>query len=86
MSKNTAESFIKVLVGSKIPPFAAAVSLGIVAGVSKRLRRDNAPSEFIEQSKSVYYDFFVKEIIESKVRIPNYVMVASSVYIADAIG
>ena len=78
MSKNTVESFIKVLVGSKIPPFAAAVSLGMVAGVCKRLRRDNAPSEFIEQSKRVYYDFFVKEIIGSKVRIPNYVMVPSS--------
>jgi hypothetical protein len=78
LSKVTVESFIKILVGSKIPPFAAAVSLGVVAGVCKRLRHNNVPSEFIEQSKGVYYDFFVKEIIGSKVRIPSYVMVCLS--------
>jgi hypothetical protein len=81
LSTVTLESFIKVLVGPKIPPFAAALSLGVVAGVCKRLRHDNGPSEFIEQSKGVYYDFFIKEIIGSKVRIPSYVMVSlSNVY------
>lgn len=71
---NTVESVIKVLFGSKIPPFAAAVSLGIVSGVCKRLRNDTSRN-VIEMSKTAFYDFFVKEIVGSRVRIPEYVMV-----------
>ena len=70
------QSFIKILTGSKIPPFAAAVGLGVVAGVCRRLR-DPSPTKVIESSKSMYYDFFIKEIVGSKARIPDYVLVSA---------
>jgi hypothetical protein len=68
------ESFIKILIGAKIPSFAAAIALGVVAGVCRRLRDPN-PGRVIESSKSEYYDFFIKEIIGSKSRLPDYVLV-----------
>jgi hypothetical protein len=74
LNGNAVESVIKALVGSKISPFAVAVSLGVVSGVCKRLRSET-PRKVIEMSKAVFYDFFVKEIVGSKVRIPGYVMV-----------
>ena len=33
LGENTVESFIRILLGSKLAPFAAGISLGIVAGV-----------------------------------------------------
>lgn len=75
LNVNAVENFIRILVGSKkVAPFAAATSLGVVAGVCKRLRNE-ALNGVIESSKMAYYDFFIKEIIGSKVRIPSYVMV-----------
>ena len=74
---NTVESFIRILVESSISPFAAATSLGVVAGVCKRLRNDT-PREVINSSKSAYHEFFIKKIIGSRVRIPRYVMVCIS--------
>jgi hypothetical protein len=73
-NSNAVENFIRILVGSKISPFAAATLLGIVAGVCKRLRNDT-PRGVIESSKNTYYDFFIKEIIGSRIRMPSYVMV-----------
>ena len=68
------ESFIRVLTGSKVPPFSAAIGLGVVAGVCRRLR-DPSLSRVIESSMSTYYDLFIKEIIGSKSRVPDYVLV-----------
>jgi hypothetical protein len=74
LGENVLESFIRIFVGSKIPPFATGISLGMVAGVCKRLRKDTS-CEVIESSKNLFYDFFIKEIIGSRVRVPQYVMV-----------
>lgn len=74
LNGNTVESFIRILVESKISSFAAATSLGIVAGVCKRLK-NNTPRAVIELSRNAYYDFFIKEIIGSRIRVPGYVMV-----------
>ena len=60
--------------GSGVSPFAAGVELGILAGISKQLV-DKTASVLIEQSKGPIYEFFIKDIIGSKVRIPQYVMV-----------
>ena len=68
------ESFIRALTGSKIPSFSAAIGLGVVAGVCRRLR-DPSPSRVIETFMSTYYDLFIKEIIGSKSRVPDYVLV-----------
>jgi hypothetical protein len=74
LNKSAVESFIRILVESRISPFAAATSLGVLAGMCKRLRNDS-PREVINSSKGTYYDFFSKKIIGSKARIPSYVMV-----------
>ena len=74
LNANAVEGFIRILAESKISPFAAATSLGVVAGVCKRLRNDTI-REVIESSKNTYYDFFTKKIIGSRVRVPGYVMV-----------
>jgi len=74
LSANAVQTYIKTLTSSKTSPVAAAVALGIVAGVSCRLR-STVSSEMVESSKIVFYDFFVKEIVGSKVRIPNFAMV-----------
>ena len=74
LNGNAVGSFIRILVESKISPFGAATSLGVVAGVCKRLRND-APREVINSSKAAYYDFFIRHIIGSRGRIPSYVMV-----------
>lgn len=68
------ESYIRVLMGAKLSSFVAAVLLGLVADVCKRLKNDT-PRNVIEASKSAYYDFFVKELCGSKTRVPMYVMV-----------
>lgn len=68
------ESFIKALTGPKIPPFVAAIGLGVVAGVCRGLR-EPTPSSVIESSKSTYYDFFIKEVVGSKSSVPDYVLV-----------
>jgi hypothetical protein len=73
-NKSTVEEIIKVLTGSKSSPIASIVLLGIVAGVSKRLKY-GVPNEVVTSSKGTFYDFFIKEIIGSKVRTPHYVMV-----------
>jgi hypothetical protein len=75
LSGNTVQSYIKILAGSRMSPFAAAISLGTVAGVSCRLRSKVA-SDVVESLKNVFYDFFVKEMVGSKIRIPSYVMVS----------
>ena len=74
LNGNAVENFIRILVESRISPFAAAISLGVVAGVCKRLRND-IPREVVNSSKGIYHDFFIKNIIASRVRIPSYVMV-----------
>jgi len=74
VSGNTVDSYIKILVESKTSPFASAVALGMVAGVAQRLR-DQLSKEVVESSKDLIYDFFVKEIIGSKTRIPVFVLV-----------
>ena len=74
LNRNAVDSIIRILVESRISPFAAATSLGVVAGVCKKLRNDT-PREVINSSKGTYYEFFVKKIIESQARIPSYVMV-----------
>jgi len=71
---NAVESYIRVLMGAKLSSFVAAVLLGLVADVCKRLKNDT-PRNVIEASKSAYYDFFVKELCGSKTRVPMYVMV-----------
>jgi len=68
------ECFITALIGSKIPPFSVAIGLGVVAGVCRRLP-DPSPSRVIETSTSTYYELFIKEIIGSKSRVPEYVLV-----------
>lgn len=73
-NESAVEDFIKVLTGSRVTPFAACVLLGVVAGVCKRLKHPN-PSKVIESSKTIFYDFFIKEIVGSKVRIQACVMV-----------
>jgi len=75
VSGNTVESYIKILSGAKTSPFASAVLLGVVAGVSARLR-NKLPNEVVESSKSFFYDFFLKEILGSKTRVPEFVMVS----------
>jgi hypothetical protein len=80
LNRNTVDSVIKVLVGSKISPLAAAVSLGLVAGVCKRLPSDTTRA-VIESSKSAFYDFFTKELVGSRARLPPYVMVLLRLYI-----
>jgi hypothetical protein len=72
--ETSVQSFVKILAGSKIPPFAAAIGLGVLAGVCRRLG-DRSPSKVVESSKSTYYDFFIREIVGSKVRIPEYILV-----------
>jgi hypothetical protein len=76
--ETSVQSFIKILTGSKIPPFAAAIGLGVIAGVTRRLR-DPSPSKVVDASKSTYYDFFIKEIVGSKSRIPEYVLVCARI-------
>jgi hypothetical protein len=71
---NAVESYVKVLMGAKVPAFVAAVGLGVLADVCKRLKNDT-PREVIESSKSAFYEFFVKELCGSKIRVPLYVMV-----------
>lgn len=73
-NENTVESYIRVLMGPKVPAFVAAVLLGVVADVCKRLKNDT-PKKVIEASKGAFYDFFVKELCGSKTRVPMYVMV-----------
>jgi hypothetical protein len=73
-SRKTVESYIKILVGSKTSPFASAIALGMVAGVAERLR-DDVAREVIETLKGLIYDFFIKEIIGSRARVPSSVMV-----------
>lgn len=69
------ESYIKILSGAKTLPFGSAVLLGVVAGVSARLR-NKLPHEVVDSSKSSFYDFFFKEILGSKTRVPEFVMVS----------
>jgi len=68
------QSYLSIFLGSGVSPFAAGVELGILAGISKQLV-DKTASVLIEQSKGPIYEFFIKDIIGSKVRIPQYVMV-----------
>ena len=65
---------MKVLLGTKVPTFVAAVGLGVLADVCKRLK-NHTPREVIESSKSAFYEFFVKELCGSKTRVLSYVMV-----------
>ena len=82
-NKSTVEHFIAILVGSKVSPFTACVSLGIVAGVSKRLKYA-IPTQVVNSSKNIFHDFATKEIIGSKLRVPRYVMVLTSIKMANA--
>jgi hypothetical protein len=74
LGASAVQIYIKVLSSSKVPPFAAGTALGMVANVSYRVRAKVA-AETVECQKSLFYSFFVKEVVGSKVRIPNYVMV-----------
>ena len=71
---NAVESYIRVLMSAKVTSFIAAVMLGVVADVCKRLRNDT-PRAVLESSKTAFYEFFRKELVGSKVRIPSYVIV-----------
>ena len=73
-NRNVVESCIRVMTGAKVPPFIAGVSLGMIAGVCKRLRNPT-PRDVIEASKPVFYEFFIKQIIGSRVSVPSYVLV-----------
>ena len=74
ITKMTIKKIIEVLAGPNIAPFAAAVALGMVAGVSSRLRSKIA-DKVVESHKNIFYEFFVREIMGSTSRIPPYVMV-----------
>jgi hypothetical protein len=68
------ESYIRILTTSKVSSFAGCLSIGVVAGVCKRLRKDTT-REVVDSSKSKIYEFFIKEIIGSRVSVPGHVMV-----------
>jgi hypothetical protein len=76
------ESYIKILTTPKVSPFIGCLSLGVAAGVCKRLRSDT-PRKVVESSKSIIYDFFIKEIVGSRVSVPGHVMVWIYVVCAD---
>jgi hypothetical protein len=76
MGEMLAKTSIKILTGSKVPPFAAAIGLGLVADVAW-VGRDGSANEVVESSKSAFYDFFIKEIVGSKAWIPEYVIVCA---------
>lgn len=76
---NRVETIIKVLVGTKMPSTAAAISLGLLAGVCKGLQND--ANAVIESSKDIVYGFFSSEIVGSKSRIPSYAMVLLGLYV-----
>jgi hypothetical protein len=73
-TEDAVQSYLSIVLGSTLSPFATGVELGLLAGLSKQLENEIA-MKLIDQSKATIYDFFIKEVIGSKLRIPHYVMV-----------
>jgi hypothetical protein len=73
-TQDAVQSYLSIVLGSTLSPCAIGVELGLLAYLSKQLENETA-IKLIEQSKATIYDFFIKEIIGSKLRIPHYVMV-----------
>jgi hypothetical protein len=69
-------TFIYCLAESDLFPFAAVVMFGIVASVSTEMeKRFLFPGLMIDLCSTTIYNYFTKEIIGGKVRVPRYVMV-----------